>query len=92
MKSARYLKKEDDLIVKTITNNPGNISECCRVLAEKLDRTPESISMRWYFLRKKTKKSFMLIGYNRHSYNSKNINITIKHKASILTQIKKLFA
>ena len=83
--NVKYDVNTDKEIVDYIIKNPGNIQKACRELSIKLNRTPNAISIRWYFLSKKNKlnKSFILVGKNKHYNNRKNTEDTIKHKISL---------
>ena len=91
--NVRYDVNTDKEIVDYIIKNPGNIQKACRELSIKLNRTPEAISTRWYFLSKKNKlnKSFILVGKNKHANNRKNTEDTNKHKISLWKKLKNLF-
>lgn len=45
------LRKLDKLITY-VKENPGNIQECCRIVAKEFDTTPDSIAQLYYFYRK----------------------------------------
>lgn len=87
--NVKYDVNTDKEIVDYIIKNPGNIQKACRELSIKLNRTPNAISIRWYFLSKKNKlnKSFILVGKNKHYNNRKNTEDTIKHKISLWKKI-----
>lgn len=68
----KYTKQEDDIIVKHISNNMGNITKACNELAIKLDRSSGAISVRWYTKLSKTNKCFTLFGRKTHFVNKKN--------------------
>lgn len=47
-KAKPFSHKDDEAILTAIKRNPGNFSAAFKIVAEQLDRTPDSIAGRWY--------------------------------------------
>lgn len=85
----RWTPKMDEHLVKMIANNPGNLTECFKKVAEKHNISEMAVTKRYYNKVKKTKKIFTVFGWNRADWNVKNGKLKQKH--NIWKKIKEFF-
>lgn len=96
-RNAKWTVEEDTILVQAIQANPQNLSQAFRVVAEKLGRTPEAVSQRWYHDTRLTAYCFTTISpqkkmKNRKIFTSQNeINAPSKTSKSFWKKLKRLF-
>lgn len=76
MSRKRYTKAEDALIIKCVKEHPNNLIAGFRELSRQIDRTPKSISLRWYYISKhgNVGNVFFLLSSKVGIKNRKNTN------------------
>mgnify|MGYP003397745681 FL=1 len=85
----RWTPKMDEYLVKIVANNPGNLVECFKKVAEKYNISEIAVTKRYYNKVKKTKKIFTVFGWNKADWNVKNGKLKQKH--NIWKKIKEFF-
>lgn len=77
----KWTEAEDDIVFYTISKNSTNIAKTCKKLAEQLNRTPASISLRWYMVltnpehpKYRRGACFILLNRTKATINRKNSN------------------
>lgn len=74
MSRRRFTTEEDELIIKKVSEHPGNLLKAFREVAEETGRHYTCVSSRWYkYLseRQSTSKVFMLFSKKRGTFNRK---------------------
>lgn len=91
-KAPKYTKKEDNVIIRCVTENPQNLSAAFELAAKEIDRKDTAISQHYYrVLRKKRKNLFLLTSGKTTTFNSKVGGTAEKDYNFVQKFIKKLF-
>lgn len=91
-KAKRYSKKENNIIIKYVTENPQNLSAAFKLAAEEIDRKDTAIAQHYYgVLRKKRKNLFLLTSGKTTTFNSKVGGTVEKDYNFVQKFVKKLF-
>ena len=96
-----FTKEEDDIIIKFAKNYPTNLSEAFRRASVELpERSKDSITKRWYNIRKKDGVHILTVGSNKgFTQNVKNVAINkegnmreqgLKHYMYIMKELLEL--
>ena len=87
----RFTKEEDLVILSEVKANPQNLSNAFRIASKKINRSFDSISLRWYSkLRKRNAHCFVLLGKSKYLTNMKNSNSSIPIRQPKFKRILKI--
>lgn len=70
----RWTTEEEQMILKYVRMNPGNLQAAFNTAAEELGRTPRGVQARYYMKLKKTEVAFALLSSEGVSINNKSGN------------------
>ncbi len=70
----KWTRQEDARLIRQVKAFPQNISKCCMLVAEEIDRTPAAVSFHWYSKLSKEPDvlAFFMASSQRISKNRKN--------------------
>jgi|SRR5690606_13191 len=88
-----WTPEEDALLVKKISESPNNISYACEQAALELDRTPQSVSQRYYsYLKRNNEPIHTLSSDKGYVNNIKNTRRPVEEDIDPMTIILENFS
>lgn len=70
----RWTTEEEQLILKYVRLNPGNLQDAFNKVAEETGRTPRGVQARYYMKLKKSEVAFALLSSEGVTINNKSGN------------------